>query len=124
MAASESVTGSSTSYSTSTSAAAARAAARVSAATSATTSPTYLVVSPAAYSWTQSWVSSPWVRLPGTSAAVRTAATPGAAAARAVSIETIRARGWSANRTAACSMPGMVMSLMKGLSPRASSRPR
>ena len=53
----------------------------VSAATAAITSPTYAVTSPSATSWRQSRLIEPCSRSPGTSAAVRTATTPGAASA-------------------------------------------
>ena len=66
---------------------------------------------------------APWVRSPGTSFQVVTATTPGSAAARAVSIRTILARGWSEKRIAPWSMFGTAMSLTNGLSPRASSSP-
>src|SRR5579872_272627 len=59
---------------------------------------------------------------PGTSSAVRTAWTPGAAAAFVVSMRTTSALAWSASLRAACSMPGTRRSSMYGRSPRASSR--
>ncbi len=65
----------------------------------------------------------PTIRSPGTSAAVITATTPGAAAARLVSIRRTTARGWSLKRSAACSIPGAVMSATNGCSPSAIARP-
>ena len=112
MASMGSVIGSRTSYSTSMSSAAARAVRRSPAATAARMSPTYRVVSPSPMNCGQSGRMSPCAFCPGTSTAVTTATTPGTADAADVSIRNTRARGWSENRTAPCSMPGNAMSLM------------
>ena len=119
------VTGSSTSYSTSTSAAASRAAWRVSAAMQAITSPTYEVVSPTATSWRQSCFSDPSMRRPGTSAAVRTAITPGCASAFAVSMpQDARPRMIGEAQRAVQHSRRSLRSATNGLSPSASSSAR
>ena len=121
-AANGSLMGVCTSYCTSMSAAAARAWRLVRAATAARTSPTYRVVSPSATKTGQSRAMSPTIRSPGTSAAVTTATTPGATAARDVSMRRTTARGWSENRRAPWSISGTTRSFTNDCSPRASSR--
>ena len=61
--------------------------------------------------------------LAGTSAAVTTATTPGAVAARVVSIRSTRARGWSLKRIAPWIIPSTDMSATNGCSPRAMACP-
>ena len=123
-AASGSVTGSRGSRETLTSSAARRAWKRVSATTTASTSPTQRVVSPGATSTGQSRTIRPTKRSPGTSAAVSTRTTPGAARASAGSIARTTARGCSASTSAACSVPGAERSATKGFSPSTSASPR
>ena len=58
---------------------------------------------------------------PGTSVAVNTASTPGAARAADVSISSMSARTWAVRWSAACSIPGTLMSSTYPRSPRANS---
>src|SRR5437868_8787045 len=64
-----------------------------------------------------SCTSSPKVFLPGTSACVRTARTPGAAVTAAISIDTMRAWGCGLRSVAPCSIPSRRRSLAYSNSP-------